>query len=442
MSDRKELLNEAFAEVDESFILMTEEPPKKKKAIITAPLVAAMIALVLVSSALTATLTYFSTRPNDPPIESSTPSDSTPGETPGESLPTVSGPADIWEGNASTAFAGGSGTEDDPYLIDRGLQLAHLSIRVGNGTSFEGQYFRLAADLDLSGYEWKPIGDYNNPFSGTFDGAGHTIKGLNIAHQSTYFGLFGVLNNATVKNLILADSKITVTSNVSDAGNIYAGVLAAYSRGDLSVENVRVKGSDVKVEKATFDKLYAGGIIGHVNANRDKSILIGRVSGEMKVIVRELGLSCYFGGIIGGASITNSSLTLSDFRSDVQVEEIYLYAGAVGRMAQSGGIMRVENGFSTVSHENTACDFHELTGRYVLISEYSQTGRAPQAELHRLYGHMTCLEYPVVPCGLVLLPREFTYELTESGVGASLPADHGLDESVWDLTDLSNPKLK
>ena len=88
MSDRKELLNEAFAEVDESFILMTEEPPKKKKAIITAPLVAAMIALVLVSSALTATLTYFSTRPNDPPIESSTPSDSTPGETPGTSLET------------------------------------------------------------------------------------------------------------------------------------------------------------------------------------------------------------------------------------------------------------------------------------------------------------------------------------------------------------------
>ena len=442
MSERKELLNEAFAEIDQSFILMTEEPPKKKRSAITAPLIAAMLALVLISSAITATLTYLSTRPDDPPIESTTPSDSTPNETPDESLPTVSGPTDIWEGNASTAFAGGSGTEDDPYLIDRGLQLAHLAIRVGNGTSFEGQYFRLAADLDLSGHEWKPIGNYNNPFSGTFDGGGHTIKGLNVAHQGTYFGLFGVLDNATVKNLRLADSKITVTSNVSDTGNIYAGVLAAYSRGDLSVENVRVKGSDVKVEKATFDKMYAGGIIGHINANRDKSILIGRVSGEIKVIVRELGLSCYFGGIIGGANITNSSLTLSDFRSDVQVEEIYLYAGAVGRMAQSGGSLRVENGFSTVSHENAACDFHELTGRYVIIAEYSQTGQNTEARFDRLYGHMTCLEYPVVPCGLILLPRKFTYELTDSGVGESLPADHGFDESVWDLTDLSDPKLK
>lgn len=84
MSKRKELLNEAFADVDESFILMTENPPKKKKYALTVPLIAAMIAVVVISSALTATLTYLSTRPADPLIEGSTPSDSTPSETPEE----------------------------------------------------------------------------------------------------------------------------------------------------------------------------------------------------------------------------------------------------------------------------------------------------------------------------------------------------------------------
>jgi len=67
-----------------------------------------------------------------------------------------------WDGSVSTQFAGGSGTEDDPYLITTPAELAYLSHEVNNShRDFYNEYFLLASDLDLSGLEWIPIGNYD-----------------------------------------------------------------------------------------------------------------------------------------------------------------------------------------------------------------------------------------------------------------------------------------
>ena len=94
-------------------------------------------------------------------------------------------------------FDGGSGTEEDPYLIARPSQLALLAQCVNEQTAgyFEPDvHYLLTADLDLSGYEnWTPIGTgpqdgrypYENPekaFQGVFDGGGHTVNNLNVAY--------------------------------------------------------------------------------------------------------------------------------------------------------------------------------------------------------------------------------------------------------------------
>ena len=119
-------------------------------------------------------------------------------------------------------FDGGSGTEEDPYLIARPSQLALLAQCVNEQTAgyFEPDvHYLLTADLDLSGYEnWTPIGTgpqdgrypYENPekaFQGVFDGGGHTVNNLNVAYTGattfTSVGLFGV-NDGTIRNLHVA----------------------------------------------------------------------------------------------------------------------------------------------------------------------------------------------------------------------------------------------
>ena len=96
--------------------------------------------------------------------------------------------ADSWAGYPDSAFAGGSGTKDDPWQIATPQQLAYLAQQVNTGTDFSlGKYFRLTADIDLSSHDWTPIGQIDPAtgfpkaggfFAGTFDGAGHTISGL------------------------------------------------------------------------------------------------------------------------------------------------------------------------------------------------------------------------------------------------------------------------
>ena len=69
----------------------------------------------------------------------------------------------------------------------------------------------LAADIDLTGKDWTPIGtDYDNSYKGTFDGGGHTITGLTFTTNDEYAGLFGWLNRAgTVKNVVMEGVQIT-----------------------------------------------------------------------------------------------------------------------------------------------------------------------------------------------------------------------------------------
>ena len=70
----------------------------------------------------------------------------------------------------------------------------------------------LDKNIDLTGKSWTPIGtDYDNSYTGTFDGGGHTITGLTVTTNDEYAGLFGYLGNfnngaATVKNVVMGDS--------------------------------------------------------------------------------------------------------------------------------------------------------------------------------------------------------------------------------------------
>ena len=63
----------------------------------------------------------------------------------------------VWDGNTAAAFAGGTGTAEDPYQIANGAQLAYLASSVNNGETYEAKNFVLTANIDLNGLPWTPI---------------------------------------------------------------------------------------------------------------------------------------------------------------------------------------------------------------------------------------------------------------------------------------------
>ena len=109
----------------------------------------------------------------------------------------------------------------------------------------------LDKNIDLTGKDWTPIGtDYDNSYTGTFDGGGHTITGLTVTTNDEYAGLFGWLNRAgTVKNVVMEG--VQITSNQIYGGSI--GGVAGYSWG--TIENCSVSGS-------VSGTVYVGGVVG------------------------------------------------------------------------------------------------------------------------------------------------------------------------------------
>ena len=144
----------------------------------------------------------------------------------------------------------------------------------------------LDKDIDLTGKEWTPIGTgYSNKYTGTFDGGGHTIKGLTVTTNDQFVGLFGSIGYAgTVKNVMMED--VQITSNRSSG---FAGGVAGYSDG--TIENCSVSGS-------VSGTVYVGGVVG---AQIDGSITGCSSSATVKGMVD-------VGGVAGQ---TNSSATLT-----------------------------------------------------------------------------------------------------------------------------------
>ena len=108
----------------------------------------------------------------------------------------------------------------------------------------------LDTDIDLTGKNWTPIGtSFSNKYTGTFDGGGHTIKGLTVTTNDQFVGLFGSIGYAgTVKNVMMEDVQIT-----SNHGSGFAGGVAGFSDG--TIENCSVSGS-------VSGTVYVGGVVG------------------------------------------------------------------------------------------------------------------------------------------------------------------------------------
>ena len=232
------------------------------------------------------------------------------------------------------------GSQDNPYVISTPEHLLRLSQIVNGGKAwnsinttnedlcvsrqdtavatnraYSGAYFRVTADIDMSGYistdgvyNFLPIGTRSTqnqtelPFSATLDGGDKKITYVyNVGSfynvdgaRTNYVGLFGYINGATIKNLnVASNGGLSITGNDGIVGIEYVGGIAGYAVDSTLYNTVLAYGGWVRGEN------YVGGIVGY-----GERITI--VSSEA-VSSANVGGETYVGGIVGKWIVSNQN---------------------------------------------------------------------------------------------------------------------------------------
>ena len=181
------------------------------------------------------------------------------------SLAAAKDPGYTIEGNGSYTVTSADGLINVAELVNGGK--TDINITLGK-------------NIDLTGKGWTPIGtNYEKRYKGTFDGRGHTIKGLTVTTNDQFVGLFGYLDRAgTVKNVVMEGIQIT-SNHVLMSGN--TGGVVGYSWG--TIENCSVSGSvsGTKCVGGVVGAQKAGSITGCSSSATVKGTVdVGGVAGE------------------------------------------------------------------------------------------------------------------------------------------------------------------
>ena len=225
------------------------------------------------------------------------------------------------------------------YTIQNAAQLAWVSKAVSEGTSFAGARIKLVADIDLAGYNWIPIGNIENSFSGSFDGQNHTIYNLKTdttLNREFGFGLFGYVwyekpeENVYIRNINIKDAELSY----GNEQGIVAGVINCYAGVNFTLSNCNTTG--------VLSGGTLGGIVGLLKCGRlGNDVTVKKCTSRADISTGGSG-----GGIIGSLEVSGRDYVDGD--GDVTVEECK-FSGvtrSTGRYGKASGII------SLIKHGN------------------------------------------------------------------------------------------
>ncbi len=232
-------------------------------------------------------------------------------------------------------FAGGSGTEGDPFLIETAEQLDMVR------NNLDG-HFKLINDINLSAYSdgqgWEVIGGEEDQFTGVFDGQGYEITGLTINNpESGIIGLFASLaEDSLVKNINLTEVNVT-------GGERYCGGLAGINRGEIrdsyiqgTVTGVEAVGGMIggnigiiENSNSEVEVTGTGSVIGGLVGRNENKIIASSARGEVKGGTHAGGL-VGAQGLPGGAQDLQEEAEIIESNAKVDVEGINYVGGLIG----------------------------------------------------------------------------------------------------------------
>ena len=264
-------------------------------------------------------------------------------------------PSTAWDGSEKETPSG-SGTQAAPYQIENGAQLAWLADKVNSASTVSAIYAVLTDDIDLGGCAFTPIGTQSGyssvyPYQGSFDGQGHTVTGLNVSAQ--YAGLFGVIQDAEIKNVIVQGTVTSSNASNGDAGGIVGRAIGTANTITNCGNEANVSGgSNVggilgnSQNWNTVVKITGCYNTGSISAKDRAAGIIGRYNGSNPEIV-----NCYNTG-----AITSENYATGIYAgSSSKISNCYTTGTISGKNASSTGAF-------TTSSYNTLPTCYYLTG--------------------------------------------------------------------------------
>ncbi len=201
--------------------------------------------------------------------------------------------------------------------------------------------YRLINNIDLTGIEWEPIGSYNEPFMGIFDGNGYTISNLTIRDKNLYLnGLFAYVTGE-VKNLTLQGVNIDYSSDFIT----YAGAIAGINKGNLINNEVNGSIQVLNTDSNTYAGLLAGISSGVISSTLDNflpnTISSNKVFGTINVSSAEIA---FIGGLIGKSynSTVDGNIANTNLTVEALGDQALVYVG--GLIGHNYGGILIDNG--------------------------------------------------------------------------------------------------
>lgn len=271
----------------------------------------------------------------------------------------------VWDGTAER-WTHGSGTEDDPYLIENAQQLAYIAEKtnenVYNGVNHRTMYvdtcFLLTVDIDFGasfGLEWEPIGaagchSWKGKFGGHFDGGGHSMSNINFSYNSTsnFFGIFGMMEGGSLRNILVDGEEIHISEAYAYTFG-QSGLILGYG-SNVVVENC-INKAEVVWHHISMD--FNGCVLGGLFGQLGNSIVSNCHNyGNIRLPNVELMHDgAYIGGLCG-------VIYESDIDNCSNLGDIYVQGGDVywGGIAICGGIASVMSGSMEYCFNTGDCD--------------------------------------------------------------------------------------
>ena len=417
--------------------------------------IAVSLALCLLSSALSACKTDGHSGEQTTPLSSEI--------TNNPEIPTK----DIWDGSIAKSFADGNGSEKAPFIIKKASQLAFLAQEVNAGKDYTGKYISLSCDVDLNDIEWTPIGNGTHSFRGIFNGNDHTISNLKITDGSQFIGelsstemaqyaagLFGTAWDAVIYRVKIDHVEITVPLT-AEGQFITVGALVGDIRAntDAKISNVVISNARL-TNNLQGTELCIGGLCGYVCGEDNATIEILQVQTEATVSIENGKVSNNrVGGLIGtfqskcngNVESCASYLAVEIDKEDCRAYKNYF--GAIGSIF-SRDMLSVSDVFSKVTI-NKIHDVIDLLPAYTACAIAGFANFWPEGstgEFENVFGYVEQLDMEtgerVTSMELINLSPGGIYNETNCQGCEQLPENHGLDESIWDVSNPLNPCLK
>ena len=265
--------------------------------------------------------------------------------------------ADVWDGTVGTVPA----PVNNVITITTGAQLAGFASAVNSGTTYQGYTIRLGNDINLNDLDWTPIGRFfsywgsNRAFSGIFDGAGHSITGLNVVNDNNNYtnrgetaGLFGYIDFPAATTTRSAANATPVTAAAKAQSDAAALGLASEAYDRVVAERTDLYTAfgvaPEAIQTRSVTPAPTGGVVKNLKVNG--TVTNTRGQGAAGVVCWNDGLieNCYFEGTIyihdnnnraytgGICSLLGASTYVVNCAAKADVKAhggVYSYAGGI-----------------------------------------------------------------------------------------------------------------